>query len=93
MFHTEDNCTYTIIKAPNNERTPKMKVKKKYNLIFQLNRRHCIGLTITDGVSFLFSGSVLTHRQISKTLPLCNNGLSFNVPPYVDKRLFTHIEK
>ena len=47
---------------------------------------------MTDGVSFLFSGSVLTHRHAIKTLRLCNNIIALNVASYGNKGLSTHIE-
>ena len=92
-FHTEEDCTYTVIKVPKHEKQQKKNCDKKYNFIFQLDRKHNIGLPMTDGVAFLFSGSVLTHRQSSTTLPQCKDGLFFNIASYGNKKLFTHIKK
>ena len=51
-FHTEDDCTYTVIKVPEHEKQPKKNSDTKYNFIFQLDRKHNIRLPMTDRVAF-----------------------------------------
>jgi hypothetical protein len=93
-FHTEPDCTYTLISVPNQSMKSKDENINRYDFIFQISQRHHISIKLTPGVSFLFSGMYLTHRQ-----NMCNNTSScvpshfFNVASYGNKRLFAHIRK
>ena len=94
QFHTEKDCTYTLISIPSQESNCEDKNANRYDFIFKINDRKHLSIKLTPGTSFIFSGLYLTHRQnmsIGKLIdPECN---FFNIASYGNKRLFTHIRK
>ena len=90
-FHTEDDCTSTVIVVP---KQVKMKNEKKvYRFIFQLKKHLNISFKLKYGVSFMFSGKCLTHRQQCSHPIQEKNDLFFNIAAYGNKRLYSHINK
>ena len=63
IFHTESDCIYTLISVPLQKLKPSEKSKMDSMLIFQLNSSKSITLPLHGGLSFLYSGLFLTHRQ------------------------------
>ena len=57
--HTERDCTYTLLGVPRQEDVH----KKKYCFEIHLNTTVTLAFDMTEGVSILFSGYLLTHRQ------------------------------
>lgn len=63
QYHTEQDCTYTLITVPNQLQDIEKKFTNRYDFIFKINDRQHISLHLTPGTSFIFSGMYLTHRQ------------------------------
>ena len=57
-LHTENNCTYTVVTVPN------QKEKTVPYFIFEFKKGFTFGLQMDHGLSFLFSGQYLFHRQM-----------------------------
>ena len=89
QLHIENDCTYTIITIP---RQDSKNGKQEYNFITQLMDNHDIGIKCDEGVSFLFSGKYLTHRQS------CNNNTTscestfISIASYGNARLYNHLK-
>ena len=64
-FHTENDCTYTLIHVPKQEKTNR---KCKYFLSFKLSTDINVSFPLNKGTSVMFSGQYLTHRQLSNTI-------------------------
>ena len=90
LFHTEDDCTYTIISVP-----LQSKSQNKYKFLFQLNESSTIGIELIPNTSFMFSGMLLTHRQAVDDQVMNDQGsdISINISSYGNKRIFSHIRK
>ena len=90
LFHNEDDCTYTTISVPSQK-----KINRHYQFLFQFSEGNTIGIDMTQNVSFVFSGKLLTHRQSSYQTGLNSNesDVFLNVSSYGPKRLFSHIRK
>ena len=85
-LHTEHDCTYTLIFAPQQNKT-----LDKYEFNFCLNPRNNVCFDMNDGISFMFSGMFLKHKQ-HKWKHGNNNDLFFNFASYGNQRLFNHIK-
>ena len=90
-FHTENGSTYTFISIPKQE--VNCQRKHEYSFLFSIKDKINISITLTEGISFIFSGKLLTHRQ-SCNFPVDMKGETFiNFSSYGTKRLFSHIKK
>ena len=92
-FHTENDCSYTLISVPKQNTKEQIKCGNEYQFLFQLNNNIVIALTLTPDLSFLFLSTFLSHRQKG------NDSIENNKYPFVNlsscgnKRLLTHIIK
>ena len=86
ILHTEDDFTYTVISVPEQEQAEDEPV-----FIFELMDKYTLGVQMETGLSFIFSGKYLTHRQV---IPDCNSkdGNFINIASYGSKRLYNHIK-
>ena len=92
-YHNEQDCTYTLITIPQQEGIDLNKTSDVYNFLFHLTGRKYMNIPLYPGISLLFSGAFLTHRQHRiENKPLKNQPF-FNIASYGNKRLFNHIKK
>ena len=90
-FHTESDCTSTVIVVP---KQPKIKNNQKvYRFIFQLQKHMNISFKLKYGISFMFSGKCLIHRQQCTHTTHKKDDAFFNIAAYGNKRLYSHINK
>ena len=90
-LHTEDDCTYTLISIPNQNRPKESQVR--YDFLFNLTGNDSLNIPLKPGVSFMFSGLFLTHRQNKSIEVTAKNDIFFNIASYGNKRLFHHLRK
>jgi hypothetical protein len=91
-YHTEQDCTYTVISVPNQTMNPNIESRNRYDFIFQINPRQHISIKLSPGISFMFSGMYITHRQnMSDNKSSTDPQTFYNVASYGNKRLFSHI--
>ena len=96
-FHTVKDVTYTLISVPQQYYKDKTKKKPSPTLfLFKINENKTIGFKMSQNISFIFNGTMLTHRQF------CANGYEkenvrenisdfYNVACYGNQRLFNHL--
>ena len=60
-LHTENDCTYTVITVP--KQNNKHESSDNYTFLFELKKGTTIGLKMSYGTNFMFSGKFLSHRQ------------------------------
>ena len=87
-FHTENDCTYTLIHVPKQEKTNR---KCKYFFSFKLSTDINVSFSLNKGTSVMFSGLYLTHRQLSNTIPTDKKDSFVNFASYGNARLYRHI--
>ena len=89
-FHTENYCTSTVIVVP--DQSCQTNKDREFQFVFQLQKYMNVSFKLKYGISFIFSGKLLTHRQ-QCTLP-CegNNDVFFNIASYGNNRLYNHIK-
>ena len=100
VFHTEKDCTYTLITVPS-QTTPKVENKKTRSpthFMFKLNENEVLALKMKQNVSFIFHGYTLTHRQhcidsYRDNIPMEEYQPFYNIGCYGNHRLFKHIKK
>ena len=85
-LHTENDFTYTVITTPAQENTDVV-----VNFLFELQEKSTIGIQLDPGLSFIFSGKYLTHRQVIDDRTK-NNGDFVNIASYGNQRLYNHIK-
>ena len=88
-FHTEHDCTYTLISIPKQRHMNQLSTR--YDFLFILTEKQSISIHLTPGVTFMFSGLFLKHRQNKSNES--SNDTFFNFASYGNKRLFHHIRK
>ena len=91
-FHTENDCTYTIITVPNQVNTSKSSDSiPQFDFLYMIKPKCYVGIDMKIGTTFLFSGYMLTHRQHCYPPPESNDYF-FNLASYGNKRLFNHLK-
>ena len=85
-LRTEKDCTYTVITIPN------QKEKRVPYFIFELKKGFTIGLKMDHGLTFLFSGQHLFHRQMLLDEIPASESNFFNFASYGSARLFNHLK-
>ena len=98
-FHTEKDVTYTLISVPDQDFDNNEKGKPKTPIfLFQINGEKTIGIKMHKKVTFIFNGTMLTHRQYSEdgyedleVRKKINN--FYNVACYGNQRLYNHLQK
>ena len=92
-YHTEKDTSYTLITVP----LQNFKLQKQsgdiYDLLFKLNDQVCISLPLTPDVTFMFSGTFLTHRQNGNSSLDKDSNEFVNLSSYGNHKLFNHIRK
>ena len=89
-LHTENDCTYTVITTPKQEvDDSKM---PEYNFIFDLKKGQTIGLSLQPGLSFMYSGKYMTHRQSINQNHANANEVFINLASYGNERLYNHLK-
>ena len=86
ILHTEDDFTYTVISIPEQEQTA-----HEPFFMFELMDKYTLGIKMEAGLSFIFSGKYLTHRQVIPD-STSKQGNFINVASYGNKRLYNHIK-
>lgn len=89
QFHNENDCTYTIITTPNQDCSDH---PHEYNFIAQLMDNHNIGIKLEAGMTFMFSGKYLTHRQSCNNNITASNSTFVNIASYGNERLYNHLK-
>lgn len=93
IFHTEHDCTYTLITIPNQTTMTSKKTGDNYHFLFSLMDKKVLNVPLHFGISFIFSAAFLTHRQNRNEYMLSNDEVFFNMASYGNKRLYNHIKK
>ena len=89
QIHNENDCTYTIITIPKQDTK---NGKQEYNCITQLMANHNIGIKCNEGMTFLFSGKYLTHRQSCNDNITAQDNIFFSIASYGNARLYNHLK-
>ena len=89
-FHTENDCTSTVIVVPNQASLTNK--DREFRFVFQLQQYMNVSFKLKHGISFMFTGKFLTHRQ-QCTIP-CegDNDIFFNIASYGNNRLYSHMK-
>ena len=64
-FYTELDCTYTLLHVPHQKR---LKGSSKYHFLFKFSDDMNISFHLKAGISIIFSGQYITHRQSCDTI-------------------------
>ena len=92
-YHTEKDTSYTLITFPL-QNFNLQKIKGNVNdFHFKVNDQVCISLPMTPDVTFMFSGTFLTHRQNGNSSLDKNSHEFVNLSSYGNQKLFNHIRK
>ena len=91
QLHTENDCTYTVISVPEQEKIGS--IQPDYTFIFKLKEEGgSVGIKLEPGVTFIFSGKLLTHRQMRNNETAPESHTFFNIASYGNKRLLCHLK-
>ena len=87
-FHTENDCTYTMIHVPKQE---KNYCQCQHFFSFKLSTDISIIFPLNKGTTVMFSGLYLTHRQLSNKIDTDKKDAFVNFASYGNARLYRHI--
>ena len=96
-FHTEKDATYTLISVPQQDFDDKTRKKPStIFFLFNLNENTTIGIKMNRSSSFIFYGTMLTHRQVCQDGYEKKNAPSkisdfYNIACCGNQRLFNHL--
>ena len=62
-MHTENDATYMVISVPNQEDDVKKNKARQYIFLFKLRNKKNICFKLQSGITFVYSGKLLTHHQ------------------------------
>ena len=97
LFHTEKDVTYTVISVPRQYSKSRLNRRQPTYFLLKLNDNKTVGIELLDDLSFLFSGTGITHRQFCQDSydeeKLKDESKQFyNVACYGNEKLFRHIK-
>ena len=92
-FHTEHDCSYTFIYVPQQEINQKRYTDAHYTFLFSLNIGNNVGIRLKSGISIMYSGVYLTHRQSCENMKTKKKTLFFNIASYGNQMLFQHVRR
>lgn len=101
LFHTEKDVTYTLISVPesnSNVKSNKLKERAKTYFLFKVNNNLTLSLALSSNLSFIFSGSALTHRQFCVDIHKDDKDSSkvkpfYNISSYGNERIYRHLRE
>ena len=101
LFHTEKDVTYTLISVPesnSNVKSNKLKERAKTYFLFKVNSNLTLSLALSSNLSFIFSGSALTHRQFCVDIHKDDKDFSkvrpfYNTSSYGNERIYRHLRE
>ena len=83
-LHTENDCTYTIITTPNQN------ISTVPYFLFDIKKGFTIGLEMNPGLTFMFSGKYLYHRQMILDEHNIDKSCYINLSSYGSEKLFNN---
>ena len=86
ILHTENDCTYTVITTPS-QHTNVVPIS-----LFEIQKGFTIGLQMDPGLTFMFSGKYLFHRQMVLDQKDTNDSTFINLASYGNDKLFNHFK-
>ena len=89
QLHTENDDTYTVITVSKHYANPKK--LPEHIFIFELKNKETFGIEMEYGVSFIFPGKFLIHRQALNENKVSNETY-FNFSFYGNERLYNHVK-
>ena len=93
-LHTERDCTYTLITVPKQSfNIGKKQLEHKPMFIFKLKDNQQLIFPLVCGLTFVYNGCFMTHRQ-EYNRELNDNGPNFvNISSYGNEKIFNHLRK
>ena len=86
VLHIENNCTYTVIATPNQEE------EKAPIFVFELKKGYTIGLQMDPGLTLMFSGKYLWHRQMILGNNKSTKSCFIDFASYGNEKRFNHLK-
>ena len=93
IYHVEDDCTYTLLKVTTQPKNNKSNIDYERMFLIQLSDTETISIPLFLNLTFIFPGTLLTHRQHCNASCYSDGSVFFNLIAYGNKRLFNHIKK
>ena len=93
MLHTEEDCTYTFLKAPSQISNNIKAINYQRMRFIQLNETESIAIPFVINLLFLFKGTFQAHMQHFISECGIDGTKLYNIVSYGNKKLFTRIKK
>ena len=91
VMHTENDATYTVINVPKQDESMKKNKARQYTFLFKLRNNKNVCFKLRSGITFVYSGKLLTHHQTCNLPCLPKEEIFFNFGSYGTERLYRHI--
>ena len=89
-LHTKKDCTYTIMSVPEQD-TSTTTIPECY-FVIELKKGHTVGIKMDPGLTFMFSGRYLMHRQSINDKGNGKENTFVNFTSYGNERLYHHLK-
>ena len=93
QFHSEDDCTYTLVKVPNQSKSMNLGNNHQRMFLLRINDKITYAFPLTHNLSFVYSGNFVTHRQHCDSSAYTDGSLFYNIVCYGNKRLYSHVKQ
>ena len=90
-LHTENDATYTIITVPKQEQSTQKNDKRQYTFLFKLQNKTNMCIKLRSGITFCYSGKLLTHHQTCNMPCSPEVDMFVNFGSYGTQRLYRHM--
>ena len=92
-LHTEVDCAYTLITVPNQKRKQNTKLDNKPLFVFKLSEKQQILFPLSNGLSFVYNGRFVMHRQAYYPDEEDSKNVFYNLSSYGNEKIFNHLRK
>lgn len=92
-LHRENDCAYTLVTVPKQIGAVTNKHMNKPMFMFKFNDTNTLMIPLTSGVSFVYNGQCVNHRQSCVRNDKNTINKFYNISSYANGKLFNHIRK
>ena len=92
-LHTDKDCSYTLITVPKQMSAVSKNHRNQPMFLFKFNDKDKHIIPLASGVSFVYNGQCITHRQLCVSNNKDTENKFYNISSYANGKLFNHLRK
>ena len=92
-YHTENDCAYTYITTPFQDRDNKISDASPPSFLFKITNQVQLMIPLSNNTSFFYNAQFLMHRQSYNPSTDRDRNVFYNLSCYGNDKLFNHLRK